>query len=301
MGRVAPVTKAGWTRENLRHGAAMLRYGRHPAATVYDSIGNDFFLALAPGWLNLGLWEGDGRDPAEAPVAVRRLVETVAAALPKGAALNITHSQLVAGTDRLREAGAHGVNGDATRMPFADRSFDGVISVEAAFHFPSRARFFAEAFRVLQPGGVLTMSDIPTYRYPRGPRELVAAVSQLRVWGLDAHAAATPVEIVRRVEDAGFRDIRTDLVGERVIEPALRFVRDRLRTSREEAAGSYRLAASIMLSQVELLWERGMIDYLLLRATKPSGTQPHDPVARAMADTAGAGRVSTSAGRNAIE
>jgi len=94
-------------------------------------------------------------------------------------------------------------------------------------------------------------------------------VSQLRVWGLGAHAAATPVEIVCRVEDAGFRDVRTDLVGERVIEPALRFVRDRLRASHKEAAGSYRLAASIMLSQVELLWERGMIDYLLLRATKP--------------------------------
>jgi erythromycin 3''-O-methyltransferase len=273
----------------------MLRYGRQPAATVYDSIGDDFFLALAPGWLNLGLWEGDGRDPAEAPVAVRRLVETVAAALPKGAAvldvgnglgaqdpviadvaatrtlvaLNITRSQLVAGTDRLAEAGAAPVNGDATRMPFADRSFDGVISVEAAFHFPSRTRFFSEAFRVLRPGGVLTMSDIPTYRYPRGPRELVAAVSQLRVWGLGTNAAATPVEIVRRVEDAGFRDVRTDLVGERVIEPGLRFVRERLRTSRENEAGSYRLAASIMLSQVELLWERGMIDYLLLRAAKP--------------------------------
>ena len=45
----------------------MLRYGRNPAATVYDSIGPDFFLALDEGWLNLGLWEGDGADPAEAP------------------------------------------------------------------------------------------------------------------------------------------------------------------------------------------------------------------------------------------
>ena len=67
-----------------KHGAAMLRYGRHPAATVYDSIGEDFFIALAPGWLNLGLWEGDGSDPAEAAIAVRRLVETIADALPKG-------------------------------------------------------------------------------------------------------------------------------------------------------------------------------------------------------------------------
>ena len=108
------------------------------------------------------------------------------------------------------------------------------------------------------------MSDIPTYRYPRGPRELLAALSQLRVWGLGKHAAATPVEIVRQVEQAGFVDIETQLVGERVIEPALRFVRERLRSTRGEATGSYRLAASIMLSQVELLWERGMIDYLLL-------------------------------------
>ena len=291
--------KAGWTRENFRHGAAMLRYGRHPAATVYDSIGEDFFLALAPGWLNLGLWQGNGSDPAEASVAVRRLVETLAGELPKGAdvldvgnglaaqdpviadvagtrrlvALNITRSQLVAGRQRLAEARAWPVNGDATRLPFAAGSFDGVISVEAAFHFPSRARFFAESFRVLRPGGVISMSDVPTYRYPRGPRELLAALSQLRVWGLGAHAAATPVEIVRQVEISGFVDVRTELVGERVIEPALRFVRERLRTSREDAGGSYRLAASFMVSQVELLWDRGMIDYLLLRATKPNSSR----------------------------
>jgi hypothetical protein len=37
---------------NLRHAAGMLRFGRNPAATVYDSIGADFFLALDDGWLN---------------------------------------------------------------------------------------------------------------------------------------------------------------------------------------------------------------------------------------------------------
>jgi erythromycin 3''-O-methyltransferase len=291
------MTKATWTAENLRHAASMLRYGPRPAATVYDSIGEDFFLALAPGWLNLGLWEGDGSDPAEAPVAVRRLVEALARELPAGGdvldvgnglaaqdpviaevaaprrlvAVNITRSQLVAGRERLIEAGAAGVNADATRLPFADGSFDGAISVEAAFHFPSRARFFSEAFRVLRPGGVLSMSDIATSRYPRGPRELLAALSQLRVWGLGTHAAATPVRIADQAEAAGFADVHVDLVGERVIAPALRFVRDRLDTSRHGVAASYRLAAQIMVSQVELLWERGMIDYLLLRASKPAG------------------------------
>jgi SAM-dependent methyltransferase len=275
----------------------MLRQGRNPAATVYESLGTDFVLALAPGWLNLGLWEGDGSDPDEAPVAVRRLVETLAAGLPvradvldvgnglgvqdpviamvarptRLAAVNITRAQLVAGREALTEARALAVNADATRLPFADASFDGLISVEAAFHFPSRARFLTEAFRVLRPGGVLTMSDIPTNRYPRGPRELLAAVSQLRVWGLGVHAAATTEQIAGAVVDAGFAEVRTELVGERTIAPALRFVRDRLDRERRDLQRSYELAARIMVAQVDLLWERRMVDYLLLTATKPVG------------------------------
>ena len=273
----------GPTRENLRHAAAMLRYGANPAANVYDSIGPDFFLALAPGWLNLGLWEGDGSDPEEAPVAVRRLVRELAADLPAGGdvldvgnglaaqdpviaevagprsltAVNITWSQLEAGRGRLREAGAHAVCADAVRLPFADGSFDGVISVEAAFHFSSRERFLGEAFRVLRPGGVLTMSDVPTLRRPEGVREAVAAVAMLRVWGLRSGAAASPGRIATTAATAGFEDVRSDLVGARVIAPALRFVRDRL-------------AARVMLGQADVLWERGLLDYLLLRARKPA-------------------------------
>ena len=36
------------------------------------------------------------------------------------------------------------VVGDATRLPIASASADGVIRVEAAFHFASRAAFFGE-------------------------------------------------------------------------------------------------------------------------------------------------------------
>ena len=49
---------------------------------------------------------------------------------------------------------------DACRLPFAAASFDAVLSIEAMFHFPSRRIFFAEAARVLKPGGVLVGSDI---------------------------------------------------------------------------------------------------------------------------------------------
>src|SRR5437870_10945397 len=72
-----------WTRQNVRHVGEFLWQGRNPAARVYESIGSDFFLAPAPGWLNLGLWEGPGSEQ-EAEAACRRLVQTVAAVLPKG-------------------------------------------------------------------------------------------------------------------------------------------------------------------------------------------------------------------------
>ncbi len=288
----------GVTRENVRHAIAMLRYGANPAATVYDSIGPDFFLALAPGWLNLGLWEGDGGDPEEAPVAVRTLVERIAADLPDGGdvldvanglaaqdpviaevarpksltALNITWSQLEAGRERLRDAGARAVCGDAVRLPFTDGSFDGVISVEAAFHFSSRERFFAEAFRVLRPGGVLTMSDVPTLRRPAGLREAIAAVAMLRVWGLRSGAAASPEQITRAAESSGFVGVESELVGDRVVAPALRFVRDRLDARGAREGRSLALAARTMLDQADVLWERGLLDYLLLRAHKPSAS-----------------------------
>lgn len=76
--------------------------------------------------------------------------------------LNIDPRQLAAAETQTRAANGNHiawVEGDACEMPFEDNSFDRVLAVECAFHFPSRERFLAEAARVLKPGGYLAVSD----------------------------------------------------------------------------------------------------------------------------------------------
>lgn len=51
------------------------------------------------------------------------------------------------------------LEGDAMHLDFPDRSFDRVLCLEAAFHFPNRARFLSELARVVDAGARAVIVD----------------------------------------------------------------------------------------------------------------------------------------------
>ena len=101
------------------------------------------------------------------------------------------------------QSGAHCVAADATRLPFADGSFDAVLIRDLLHHLPDRAAALAEAARVLAPGGRLTLIE------PNGRSPLIAAMAAL----IPAERGMLPSTMAlcrREVEAAGFSVEATD-------------------------------------------------------------------------------------------
>ncbi|MGH9771478.1 MAG: class I SAM-dependent methyltransferase [Candidatus Acidiferrales bacterium] len=89
--------------------------------------------------------------------------------------------------------------GDATAMPFRDRTFSAVVSFTMLHHVPSnflQDRLFAEAYRVLKPGGVFAGTD--------SVRSL-----RMRVFHFgDTMVLVDPAKLPGRLESANFKDVK---------------------------------------------------------------------------------------------
>lgn len=138
--------------------------------------------------------------------------------------IDVTELRLEHGRNYVREHGfADRIElrmGDATRMDFADASFDKLMSVECAFHFDTRADFLREAGRVLRPGGTLALTDMIPRRgidpaaYLRGTKAVGTGVC------LDNHANAYDADVyAEHLRAAGFTAIRIESIIEWVRMP----------------------------------------------------------------------------------
>jgi len=121
-----------------------------------------------------------------------------------GVGIDVSTSMLHKGQEVTANPRLVFVQGDATRLPLADGSFDSVVILGGIHHVPDRPALFAEAFRILRPGGVFIwrepVSDFWLWRFLRA---IVYRVSPM----LD-HETERPLtwdETVPVLQQAGFR------------------------------------------------------------------------------------------------
>ncbi|MCX5677451.1 MAG: class I SAM-dependent methyltransferase, partial [Planctomycetota bacterium] len=76
----------------------------------------------------------------------------------------------------------------ADRLPFADGSFDSVISTGSLHHWKDAAAGMKEVYRVLRPGGLALMYDLVTDLPPEVSKELARKYGRFRATLLWLHS-----------------------------------------------------------------------------------------------------------------
>ena len=94
------------------------------------------------------------------------------------------------------------MRGDGARLPFASQTFSSILSILVLHHLKStqlQDQMFAETLRVLRPGGVFIVLEIPDSWFHR--------VSHIR----STFTPVAPSSVFPRLSAAGFSRIALDL------------------------------------------------------------------------------------------
>jgi ubiquinone/menaquinone biosynthesis C-methylase UbiE len=120
-------------------------------------------------------------------------------------AFDLTPEMLSQARQRCAKADRKNVTfreGSATELPFAESSFDAVVTRLAVHHFQEPRRVFDEMFRVLRPDGTLIVADVVSSENAE-ESALQNAIETLRD---PSHVRMlAPSELLSEVEGAGFR------------------------------------------------------------------------------------------------
>lgn len=125
-----------------------LRYGT-PFASIFQQFWNDELLALLPERIPPPALDNGCGTGILLPDLARRCEKVVAVDLSPDM---LEQARSRAPGVELREA-------DLESLPFPDATFATVICRGSLHHVPSREKAFAEAHRVLKPGGLLALTE----------------------------------------------------------------------------------------------------------------------------------------------
>jgi len=154
------------------------------------------FLEVLPGQTVLDLGSGAGLD----------LILAAKKVGPEGKVigLDMTPQMIDVCRRNLDTAGVTNAEvrqGEMERMPVADGEIDWIISNCVINLSPEKEKVFAEAYRVLKPGGGMLVSDIVTLDLPEEFRDDITA------WVGCIAGAVEEDEYLRLVREAGFTEV----------------------------------------------------------------------------------------------
>ena len=271
----------------------------------YDFLGDDVLEAQNSGfkqetkplWLNLGYWKTAHTYPDAAADLARKLADAAQLGpddrvvdcgfgfgeqdllwaserkVEHILGLNVTKLHVDVATQRVaaREL-TERIElklGSATEMPIEAGSVTKVVALESAFHFDTREKFFAEAFRVLEPGGRLATADCVPWNGERP--EGIAHWLGWRRWGVPWQNIYDSNAYRAKLEKAGFKDVQIESIRHHVFPGMHRY-------SEMRKEGKSMDEAIVTLSEQDVneclgldSWAKqgGLTDYIIASAVKP--------------------------------
>ena len=261
--------------------------------------GIENYLAHHDGYLNFGLWEEGIPDYIRAAENLVHRMGTILGLNEKSRlldvapgmgtqdiflsqnfsplsidGLDVTWGHVEHGRRRAQEAHLEDrvrfSHGTATEIPFPDGSFTHVLSIEGPEHFDTREKFLHEAWRVLEPGGVIAMADFIVKREPRNLVEKVVAEAARSLWKVPRANVYTAEVYSEKMRGAGFEKVEMQEMGALVIPG---YYSEQMRPETIKAITRIR---GFMLARLSLLLDiavyrgftMGLLEYVLVRGEK---------------------------------